>query len=116
MGWSNYLIVPELKLVVKISRHIQFEDYEEKALDSIFNDHDDFASMEPCKKVTDLSVKDLGTMMKAYDDLMSIYCIGDPVELLMYWLKKKGIDYEIKHEDDIDLNTLEELGFTIMDN
>lgn len=58
MGWSNYIIIPEFKLAMEVSRYVEdIEEYEKEALYKITEERD-VEDVENVK-VRDITVKDL---------------------------------------------------------
>lgn len=111
MGWTNFVIVDRLKLAIEISRHIHdLEDYEEESLNYVTEEKDiiDVSDI----KFTSLSLKDLASLVTISDKVGSIN--GFEIDkLMLYWLKSRGIEYEIESEHDVDINELKERGYTI---
>ena len=102
MGWVNFVIVRDLKLVVVVPREIRPEEglqhWSEKVLDGevMGITMDEFISLEeledkPCTKIT---VMELAKLVKIYDAIRTLQEISLG-EHLLYWLKKSGIPYEI---------------------
>jgi hypothetical protein len=114
MGWSNFIIIPSLKIAVEVSRDIHdLEDYEEKAFEYLTSEEfDDEIDIEN-RKLKDLNVRDLTTLFTTYDSTNSLKGL-DYNKLLLVWLKSRGMDYEVKSEYDIDREKLEKEGYKII--
>lgn len=104
MGWVNFVIIKDLKLVVVVPRAIRPEEglqqYVEKVLDGEVTDasENDLLPLEPYsfrdKPCIDITVTELATLIKVYDAFTALREVSH-VEHLLYWLKKSGITYEI---------------------
>lgn len=114
MGWSNYIIIKDWKIVIETSREVdELEDYIKESLDKILDD-DTYIDMSTSDlKVSDITVADLCTMASAYDNVSSITCMNTD-KLFLYWLKNRGIEHEIKSEYNIDLKKYKEDGYKIV--
>jgi hypothetical protein len=123
MGWSNYIIIPELKLIIEVSRDVgDIEDYECDAIDKAISDDnfehvyhvegDDVIDIEnvPIQKIT---IKDLAELYRRYDMIQSLTGL-DYNKLLLYWMKKRDMAFSIKSEHDIDLKGYEKEGYNIV--
>ena len=114
MGWSNFIIIPSLKIAVEVSRDLRdLEDYEEKAFYYLTSEEFDEGIDIESRKIKDLTVRDLTTLFTTYDSTNSLKGL-DYNKLLLVWLKSRGIDYEVKSEYDIDKEKLEEEGYKII--
>jgi len=120
MGWSNYIIIPKLKLLIEVAREINdIEDYEEVAIEKAidennidYSDHfdgEDTVDMGniPIDKIT---IKDLTELYKRYDIVQSLAGM-DYNKLLLFWLKSRGIDFKIESEHNIDINEYNKEGY-----
>jgi len=105
MSWSNYIIIPKLKLIIEVSRDIdegEYYEYEDEAknffdLIEYIREEFDYDSLEtPLKSIT---LKDLSHILqvarKSVDALLHIY---DYDYLLIYWLISRNIKFEIMNE------------------
>ena len=89
MGWSNYLIVPEIKTAFEISRDINLELSREE-VDDFLVERDEFFETLLYKKFNELSLKDYNSLIQGfkfgeeaydvfvnhYDNLLAFYFIG----------------------------------------
>jgi len=111
MGWSNYIIIPKFKLIIEVPRDVDnIEDYEEiaieKAIDQNNVGYDGHFNGEntvdmgdvPIDKIT---IKDLAELYRRYDIVESLAGM-DYSKLLLFWLKSREIEFQIKSEHNID--------------
>lgn len=112
MGWSNYIIIPEFKLAIEVSRYVQdVEEYEKEALYEI-TEEKDVEDVETVK-VRDITVKDLTTLYNAHKIVSSL--TGFEIDkLLLFWLQNRGIEYEIKSEFEATADQLKDDGYTVI--
>lgn len=104
MGWVNFVIIKDLKLVVVAPRELRPEEdlqqYVERVLDgkAVTASESDILPLEPYmfedKPCTDITVVELATLIKVFDSFMTLREVSH-IEHLLYWLKKSGISYEI---------------------
>lgn len=124
MGWSNYIVIPRWKLLIEVSRDVnKIEDYEktaiEKAIDEGNIDYDahtdgeDIISMGdiPISKIT---IKDLTELFKSYNIVESLSGM-DYDKLLLYWLKSRGIDFDIQSEHIADTKEYIKEGYVMVE-
>lgn len=113
MGWSNYIIVEDWKMIIEISREIDnLEDYITESIDKMVNSDAEDVNISDLK-VSDITVKDLCVLASAYDNASSLaYMETD--KLFLYWLETKDIGYEIKSEYGLDLKKYKEDGYKII--
>ena len=112
MGWSNYIIIPEFKLAIEVSRYMaDIEEYEKNALYKI-TEEDEMEDVENVK-VRNITVKDLTTLYNAHKIVSSL--TGFEIDkLLLFWLQNRGIEYEIKSEFDVTTDQLKDDGYTVI--
>jgi len=108
MGWTNYIIVPKLKLIVEVNRGInESNNYQNKALDYLTDEERLFDVDEEQnigdRSIKNLSVKDLTLLFSMYEQSSKISDM-ETDRFLLYWLESKGIKYEIKSEFQINEN------------
>lgn len=113
MGWSDYVIVEKLRLVVEISRYVtELDDWIKESLDFLIDEENDTIEISEIK-VTNLSLKELAVLVMNYDKASPLSGM-DYNKLFLYWLKCRGIDYEIESEYSIKLEEYEEKGYLII--
>ncbi len=123
MGWSNYIIIPDYKLLIEVPRNIDdIEDYAENAIDSAIDEEnidvgENFE--EECALTIDnvpinkITIKDIAKLYKRYEIVQNLAGTDYNV-LLLFWLKKREIDFEIKSEYNMDIKKYREDGYTII--
>lgn len=105
MGWVNFVIIKDLKLVVEAPRSVRpdegLQQYVEKVLDGEVADvsEDEFISLDELedKPCTQITVLELSKLIKVYNDFRTLQEVSY-AEHLLYWLKKSGIAYEMISE------------------
>lgn len=99
MGWTNFIIIPKLKLVIETNRSInELHDYQKKSLDHLtdeerYEDEQDIGN----KNIKNISVKNLSLLFSTYEQANNLAGM-EPDKLLLYWLETKGLKYEILSE------------------
>ena len=121
MGWTNFIIIPKLKLIIEISRQIdEISDYQKNAL-NFLTDEERIYEIEEYnienKYSKDLTIKDLTQMFSVYEQANGISGMESD-KFFLYWLETKGIEYIIESEFTIkENNKLESYkneGYTIL--
>lgn len=120
MGWSNYIIIDDFKLIVEISRDVDnIANYEVNALtklidayqdDNIVTDND--IDMQDIK-ISDMTIGNLTTLYIIYKNANDI-CEMQIDKFLLYWLKHRKINYNIKSEYNIDIQGYIDEGYNIL--
>ena len=105
MGWSNYVVIPKLKLAIEVSREIdegdnyEYEDQAEKFFDitKFIMEEVSFECFE--KPLHEITLEDLTDVLRiakeSADTLMYLYHLD---KLLIYWLISRNIKFEIISE------------------
>lgn len=100
MGWSNYIIIQRMKVIVEVSREFSNEDLsesEKNALSFLTNNESfEFIDMENIK-IKDLNLKDIKNFTKCVDLVNDLSGI-DVDKLLLFWLKSRDIPFIILSE------------------
>lgn len=115
MGWSNYIIISEWKMMIETSRNVnELEDYIANSLDYIVDEDNigddvDMANV----KLSELTLGNLAILLNSHTNMSAIVCT-EPDKLFLYWLEGKDIKYEIKSEYNIDLKKYKEDGYKII--
>lgn len=117
MGWSNYIIVPQLKLIVETNREVEdIEFYQKESLDKILEEEDIddgvYLDLENVK-VCDITIKDLALLYRDHEVMQCVRGIHID-RLLLYWLKIKEIDFDVKSEHTLDKEKYESEGYIII--
>lgn len=120
MGWSNYIIIDSLKLVIETNREVDdIEHYEKDALTKMINTEDDDCFVDDIstdmrdKKISDITIGDLTSLYNAHKNasiIIGMHCD----KFLLYWLKTRRIDYKIKSEHGINIQQYNDNGYTIL--
>ena len=115
MGWSNYIIIPDMKLAIQTTRYVEeLEDYIKKALeDAIDEEPDELAEMDNVK-ITDVTLRDLKALYTAHERMRSI-AEFEYDKLLLFWLENRDIRYEIKSEYQVDIDEYKNDGYNIIE-
>lgn len=114
MGWSNYIIIKDWKMIIETNREVdELEDYIKESLDKMIDDNTYVDISTSDLKVSDITVKDLCTMASAYESASSLTCMNSD-KLFLYWLESRDIEYEIKSEYNLDLKKYKEDGYKIV--
>jgi hypothetical protein len=121
MGWSNYIVIPTLKLLIEVSRDISdIEDYEDVAIEKAIDEEDiDCETHVDGENVVDMgnvpvgqiTIKDLTELYKRYEIVQSLSGM-DYNKLLLYWLKVRCIEFSVKSEYDDDVKECIREGYT----
>ena len=124
MGWTNYIVIPSLKLAIEISRNVDdIYDHESEGLENVVNKDDiyggecgdgeleyvDIGNIE----INKLTVRHISTLYRAYETVRSIEGI-DVDKLLLFWLKNRMIEYYIKSEFDVNVEKLKSDGYIVI--
>lgn len=112
MGCSDFIVVPKLKIVLRVSSRLDKEDV--KYIDKFLNQCEDFDDEISDKKYRDLTLKDLSKLINLTDSTWVFKEIYTDI-FLVYWLDKNEIEYEIKHENDIDEESMKEKGYKFLE-
>lgn len=115
MGWSNYIIIPKMKLAIEVSRSVEELDcFKVRAIKKAMDfcttfDFDVCEILE--KKYKNLTLADLNVMMNGLKILKDFQdmCAGD---LFLYYLEEEDIDYKVVSEHEFEKKKLE--GYTII--
>lgn len=118
MGWSNYIIIPKLKIIVETNREIDdIESYQKESIDEIVDEEniDDgvYLDLENVK-INDITIKDLALLYKDHEIMQCVRGIHID-RLLLYWLQNKGIDFEVKSEHNIDKEKYKSEGYIFIE-
>ncbi len=106
MGWVNYVVVPSHKLAFEVNKHVEkLDERDEKTLDNLVEQEEatrldigDIKLKSLDKKLNlSLNLRQLKVMLNAYDQVEKLGLMSKDT-LLMYWLKKKGVNYEFMSE------------------
>lgn len=114
MGWVNYVLLPKFKVAIVVHRSVEeLEDYIEKALDYLTGE--DVGEVDIDKEFGRLTARDFKELITVYEEATKLQ-YANPATLLLYFLKKYEIEYEVKSEFEIDENRLESEGWVIVDS
>ncbi len=121
MGWTNFIIIPKLKLIIEIRRQIdEIPNYQKNAL-NFLTDEERIYEIEEYdienKYTKDLTVKDLTQIFSVYEQANNISGMESD-KFFLYWLETKGIDYEIESgfviKENNKLESYKNDGYTIL--
>lgn len=114
MGWSNWILIPKLKLLIETTRQVKgIEEYRREALEKIIGEDEDEISELDEVKFTDVTLRDLATLYFAYDKMSNIAGI-EYDSLFLFWLEHRNIDYKIESEFQMDIREYKKNGYMIM--
>lgn len=114
MGWSNYIIIQNWKIIIETNRSVEdIEDYIKEAIDKMTGYSVDIGVDTSDLKVSDITIKDLCALASAYDSASALSQL-DIDKIFLYWLESRDIEYEIKSEYNIDIKQYEENGYNVI--
>lgn len=118
MGWSSYIIIPRLKLVIETNREIEdIEFYQKESIDEMLDeeniDDGEYIDLKNVK-ICDITIKNLALLYKDYEIVKCIRGIHID-RLFLYWLMIKGIDFSVKSESSIDREKYKSEGYSIIE-
>lgn len=114
MGWSNYIIIADWKLVIETNRDVnELEDYRSSALDRIIDDENIDDTDMINVKLNELTVGNLAILLNSYTNMSDLVGI-EPDKLFLYWLESRSIEYDIKSEHNINTDEFKEKGYIII--
>jgi hypothetical protein len=114
MGWSNYIIIDDWKIVIEVNRGVdEIQKYIFDSLENIINNVSDIDVSE--LKLSDITTKELCVISSVYENASNLFDL-DIDKILLYWLEKKNIKFEIKSEFKINLSDYEANGFKVVKN
>ncbi len=114
MGWTNFIIVKDWKLIIETHREVQeLDDYIKDALEEMIDEDANIDVHTSELKVSDITVNDLCIMSKAYERASNLYDI-DIDKLFLFWLESRGIKYDIMQGFNINIKKYEEDGFKVI--
>jgi len=124
MSSSNYIIIKDLKLVIKVSRKVdasfpygegsELLEQVNKLIEVMDNTSEELYSTLD-KKYTELTLGDL-TRLADIADKARVMTEFQNDYFLMLWLNANKIEYEINSEYSIDLTKLKSEGYNIIEN
>lgn len=97
MGWSNYVIIPKLKVAIEISRYADRENLYMEELEDLLNEVDNFNFEILDKKPQELTLGDLTSLVSLAKKsiVLEEICID---YFLLWWLELRGIKHEVISE------------------
>lgn len=114
MGWSNYIIIEDWKMMIETNREVgELENYIKESLDKMIGNDTYIDESASNLKVSEITIKELCALASVYDNASSLACI-EIDKLFLYWLEGKDIEYDIKSEFNLDLKKCKEQGYKII--
>lgn len=118
MGWSSYIVIPRLKLVIETNREIEdIEFYQKESIDEILDEEKigdgEYFDLKNVK-ICEITIKNLALLYKDHEIMKCVRGIHID-RLFLYWLKVKGIDFDIKSESVIDREKYKNEGYLIIE-
>jgi len=103
MGWSNFIVIPDWKLLIEVSRDLQTynKDFTEESFDGLFESVDNFNFECLETKLTEVDLKTVSGMVAIVDNCSFLQEFNYN-EFLLVWLNNRKIDYKILSSFDID--------------
>jgi|SRR6056297_2683337 len=90
MGWSNFIIIPELEVAIEISRHVNDEFIDD--YDFAYDKHTEIDINKPIK---DVSLNDITKLISYHKQIPHL---DSPVEAIIIGLRGLGMKYNIISE------------------
>ena len=103
MGWTNFIVVPKLGLIVETTRDLSVDQTDMKLTDWVKGvlDGSDAGTEEgeeiedkPCLAITVADMKVLQEALSAMSAILEFTC----EDFLLYWLERRGLEYEVMNE------------------
>lgn len=123
MGWSNYIIIPEWKVLVEVPREIDdLGEYIYTALENVIDEENtDNRTYLEGENIIDMSdvqinnitIRDLVELYKSYDIVQSLAGISYD-RFFLFWLKKRDIEFSIESEYMVKEKEYEKQGYQII--
>jgi len=114
MGWSNFIIIEKLKMIIETNRSVnELEHYIKDAIGKMIDNDTGIDIDISDLKVSDITVKDLCTFASAYDNAITL-CQLDSDKLFLYWLESRNIEYEIQSEHQTNIEQYKENGYDVI--
>lgn len=114
MGWSNYIIIDQWKMLIETNRSVQdLEDYIKERLDKIIDGDIDVDISTSDLKVSEITIKDLCVMAMALENTTALNGL-EIDKLFLYWLERKNIEYKINSEYAIQIDEYKNKGYNII--
>ena len=114
MGWSNYIIIEDWKMMIETNRAVnELEDYIKQSLDKMIENDTDIDVCISDLKFSDITVKDLCILATVYENASS-FAHMEIDKLFLYWLESKDIKYGIQSEFNVDIKQYIEKGYKII--
>lgn len=118
MGWSNYLVVPQLKLVVELPREEnELKGYVKEAFDNVLKIKDENECLEDLTSTTinNLDLNTLSILVNSHKLVDDLSCV-ELTDFLLYWLDSKGIEFAIhnEYEKELDIEELKNKGYIVL--
>ena len=100
MGWVNYIVIPKFKMIIETSRYVDEDslDFIENAYTKLLNVLEDFNSELLHENLQSIDLSDFADMITITRQADIIFSDFHIDYLLLLWLKKKGIEFEIISE------------------
>ncbi len=101
MGWSNYIIIDEWKVMVEVPREINNDDYFNDGLTELLRHMEevDYDLLED--KVEDMTIDTLSRIFETTRKVMFLSgdCGNVNIKLFLYFLNSKDISYRIEEPE-----------------
>ncbi len=103
MGWVNYVIIPQLKMIVTVPREVSNDTTFLKNVlvgkgCGVTSEEEDDTLYNICEKsCSEVTLLDLQYMTKAIENLLGLRQVSCD-EFLLFWLDLRGIEYKVVSE------------------
>lgn len=103
MGWVNYIVIKDLKIMIQTSRYIDNEtfDYTSENINGLVKEMEEFNPEILEKKFSEMTLIDLASLIKITDKT-TVFQELDYTYFLLMFLKARKKEFEIISEFDLD--------------
>ena len=118
MGWVNYVVVPEHKVMFEVSRYLD-DDYTDEyfeayiRLKELVEEIDLYESLRV--PLSEIKASDFGKIVYAIENIFHFIVGLEPEHFLLLYLKAMGVEYYVISEFELEANREAYKGFKILD-
>ena len=116
MGWSNFIIIPKLKLVVETSRYVDVEDSVHffDNLKELIQESEKIPIEIFDVKYSDMTISDVSKIVSVAEKSSYTFSDFDRDLLLLAWLEYNNMDFEIVSEFNFNEQKYKKGGYKII--